>query len=75
MGVAYITLMAASNKNNPHKHSCMGFFQSVYMFGIYYAPKACELITRMVSLNEVYLICSGLGLGSLLLLLFYRIDK
>ena len=72
MGVAYITLMAASIIDREHKHSCMGFFQSVYMLGIYYAPKACELITRLVSLNEVFLICSGLGVVSLLLLVFLK---
>ncbi|MDR0475587.1 MAG: MFS transporter, partial [Treponema sp.] len=70
MGVAYITLMSLSIKDCVHKHSRMGFFQSIYMLGVYYAPKVCEQVTKWTSLNNVYIVCGVLGVCSLVLLLF-----
>lgn len=75
MGMAYITLMSMSIINSANKHSCMGFFQSVYMLGVYYAPRVCELILKQTSLNNVYIVCSLLGICSLLLLFFLKEEK
>ena len=72
MGIAYITLMSLSIKDSEHKHSRMGFFQSVYMLGVYYAPKVCELIIRWTSLKNVYIVCSLLGIGPMVLLFFMK---
>jgi predicted MFS family arabinose efflux permease len=72
MGMAYILLMSNSiTRCDPkYKNSRMGFFQAMYMVGIYFAPKVCEYIFKTTNGNmmSMYLACAIIGIFTLMIL-------
>lgn len=63
MGIAYITTMSVSIQNcsQEYKNSRMGIYQGIGMFGVFVAPKVCNLLSSLYSVNSIYLFSGVFG--------------
>lgn len=74
MGLTYITAMGMVIERVPYeyKNTRMGFFQSIYMLGIYVAPKVATAIEKSINRQGIYLVCAVLGVITIIVLFVFK---
>ncbi len=74
MGLTYITAMGMVIEHIPYeyKNTRMGFFQSIYMLGIYVAPKITVYIEQAINRQGIYLVCAILGVVTIVLIYCFK---